>query len=149
MQKTHVHVDPDNPTTFPQGQVDEARLDATTDEAIREHIAQDEAATMQEMGRYVRTIRARVGMSQRDFAHATCVSVDTLRNWEQGRRSSTATGGWRRWQSVTADSFGPAGRESKPAPLFPKVAPKAGSASIDAHAGYQRLHRRDPHAVTS
>lgn len=91
MQKTHVHVDPDNPTTFPQGKVDEARLDATTDEAIREHIAQDEAAAMQEMGRYVRTIRARVGMSQRDFAHATGVSVDTLRNWEQGRRYPTAT----------------------------------------------------------
>lgn len=91
MKKTHVHVDPENPITFPEGRVDQARLEATTDEDIREQIRRDEADAMQEMGRYVRTIRARVGMSQRDFAHATGVSVDTLRNWEQGRRYPTAT----------------------------------------------------------
>ena len=91
MKKTHVHVDPGNPTTFPEGRVDQTRLEATTDEDIREQIRRDEADAMQETGRYVRTIRARVGMSQRDFAHATGVSVDTLRNWEQGRRYPTAT----------------------------------------------------------
>lgn len=31
-------------------------------------------------------IRARTGMSQKEFAKLVGVSVDTLQNWEQGRR---------------------------------------------------------------
>jgi putative transcriptional regulator len=34
----------------------------------------------------VRAIRAKLGMSQADFALLIGVSVATLRNWEQGRR---------------------------------------------------------------
>ena len=33
-----------------------------------------------------REIRARLGMTQEEFADALCISVKTLRNWEQGRR---------------------------------------------------------------
>jgi putative transcriptional regulator len=33
-----------------------------------------------------REIRARLGMTQEEFAAALCISVKTLRNWEQGRR---------------------------------------------------------------
>lgn len=33
-----------------------------------------------------REIRARMGMTQEEFAAALCISVKTLRNWEQGRR---------------------------------------------------------------
>lgn len=33
-----------------------------------------------------RTIRERLGMTQEQFAGALCISVKTLRNWEQGRR---------------------------------------------------------------
>ena len=33
-----------------------------------------------------REIRARLGMTQEEFASALCISVKTLRNWEQGRR---------------------------------------------------------------
>lgn len=33
-----------------------------------------------------RDIRARLGMTQEEFAAALCISVKTLRNWEQGRR---------------------------------------------------------------
>lgn len=33
-----------------------------------------------------REIRARAGMTQEEFAAALCISVKTLRNWEQGRR---------------------------------------------------------------
>ena len=91
MKKTQVHVEPGNPETFPDGRVDEDTLDATTDAMINEQIQRDEAEAMQDMGRYVRRIRKRVGMSQTEFAEATGVSVDTLRNWEQGRRYPTAT----------------------------------------------------------
>jgi putative transcriptional regulator len=33
-----------------------------------------------------RAIREGVGMTQEQFAAALCISVKTLRNWEQGRR---------------------------------------------------------------
>ena len=36
-----------------------------------------------------RQIRARMGLSQDDFAHLLGISVRTLQNWEQGRRSPT------------------------------------------------------------
>ena len=34
----------------------------------------------------VHAVRERLGLSQREFARAFGVSVDTLQNWEQGRR---------------------------------------------------------------
>lgn len=33
-----------------------------------------------------RAIRTRMGLTQEEFATALCISVKTLRNWEQGRR---------------------------------------------------------------
>ncbi|HEX2092281.1 MAG TPA: NadS family protein [Longimicrobiaceae bacterium] len=33
-----------------------------------------------------RAIRERLGLTQEEFAAALCISVKTLRNWEQGRR---------------------------------------------------------------
>jgi putative transcriptional regulator len=33
-----------------------------------------------------RAIRSRLGLTQEAFAAALCISVKTLRNWEQGRR---------------------------------------------------------------
>ncbi len=33
-----------------------------------------------------RAIRSRLGLTQEEFAAALCISVKTLRNWEQGRR---------------------------------------------------------------
>ncbi|HLL48141.1 MAG TPA: helix-turn-helix domain-containing protein [Longimicrobiaceae bacterium] len=33
-----------------------------------------------------RQIRERMGLTQEKFAAALCISVKTLRNWEQGRR---------------------------------------------------------------
>lgn len=33
-----------------------------------------------------RRIRDRMGLTQEEFAAALCISVKTLRNWEQGRR---------------------------------------------------------------
>ncbi|MBV9772308.1 MAG: helix-turn-helix domain-containing protein [Gemmatimonadetes bacterium] len=33
-----------------------------------------------------KAIRTRLGLTQEEFAAALCISVKTLRNWEQGRR---------------------------------------------------------------
>lgn len=36
-----------------------------------------------------REIRARLELTQEEFASLLCISVKTLRNWEQGRRTPT------------------------------------------------------------
>ena len=91
MKKERVHVDPNDESTFPRGRVSKDRLDATTDEMIEEQARRDEDEAMHDMARYVRGIRRRVGMSQEEFSRSMGISVDTLRNWEQGRRHPTAT----------------------------------------------------------
>ena len=68
------------------GRIDTSKVDATTEEAIRRQVAEDEAAAMQDVAAYVRRIRKRMGMTQRDFAVRINVSVDTLRHWEKGKR---------------------------------------------------------------
>ena len=37
----------------------------------------------------IAAIRAKLGLSQTQFAHAIGISLDTLQNWEQGRRHPT------------------------------------------------------------
>ncbi|NHZ45115.1 NadS family protein [Nitratidesulfovibrio liaohensis] len=40
-------------------------------------------------GAHVKTIRGRIGLSQQEFAALLRVSVKTLQNWEQSRRTPT------------------------------------------------------------
>lgn len=71
--------------------VDRAKVDATTEEDIRRHMAEDggdaEAAAVRPEGWYpsVASLRRRLGMTQERFAEAIRVPVATLRNWEQHR----------------------------------------------------------------
>lgn len=91
MKDVRVHVDRDDLSSFPDGRVDLNRVDATSDEEIQDQIDQDDQEAMADMGEYIRGVRARVGMTQREFANRIGISVDTLRNWEQGRRYPTGT----------------------------------------------------------
>jgi putative transcriptional regulator len=68
-------------------QVDWARVDATTEEEIARHIAEDDAEAMRDAAAYTRRVRRKVGLSQVAFARRIGVPVDTVRNWEQGRRA--------------------------------------------------------------
>jgi putative transcriptional regulator len=72
-----------------------ARLLATTDDEIDRQIAEDpdtapvssdEELARDRMVYPVRAIRERLAMSQTTFARLFGISVDTLQNWEQGRR---------------------------------------------------------------
>jgi len=56
---------------------------------IARHIAEDEAEAMQDAAKYTRRIRSRLGLSQAEFSRRINVSLDTIRNWEQGKRSPT------------------------------------------------------------
>jgi putative transcriptional regulator len=80
--------------------VDRKIFDATTEEDIARHAAEDDSKTdgidfeqaladgrlhvVQPLD--VAAIRAKTGLSQDRFAHAFQISPHTLRNWEQGRR---------------------------------------------------------------
>jgi putative transcriptional regulator len=68
-------------------QVDWARIDATTEDEIAAQIADDDAEAMRDAAAYARRVRHKVGLSQVAFAMRIGVPVDTVRNWEQGKRA--------------------------------------------------------------
>ena len=71
------------------GQVDRARLDATTEADIRQQMLEDgeNPDTEQPFERPVlpQAVRKRLGLTQVAFAALLRVPVATLRNWEQDR----------------------------------------------------------------
>ena len=82
---THFH----KPGAKHVGYVDAKRVDATNEADIAAHKAEDDAAAKRDAARYVRRVRRRLGFSQSEFAERIDVSLDTLRNWEQGKRCPT------------------------------------------------------------
>jgi putative transcriptional regulator len=89
MSRTRVRIDPDNPHSHPPGRVDHAVLDATNEEDIARHASDDDAEAMQDMARFARRVRRRLGLTQVEFARRIEVSHETIRNWEQGKRGPT------------------------------------------------------------
>ena len=68
-------------------EVDWARVDATTDVEIAAQIAADEANALRDAAAYARRVRRKIGLCQVAFARRIGVPVDTVRNWEQGKRA--------------------------------------------------------------
>lgn len=68
-------------------QIDWRKVDATTEEEIAAQIAEDDAEALRDAAAYARRVRRKVGLSQVAFARRIGVPVDTVRNWEQGRRA--------------------------------------------------------------
>lgn len=89
MKTVRVTIDPADSASFPKGRVDRARLDATTEKDIAGQAAKDEAQSMQDAAKLARRVRKRLGFSQAEFAERIDVSLDTIRNWEQGKRAPT------------------------------------------------------------
>lgn len=71
------------------GRLDAARLDATSEADVARHAAADDAAAVQDAAQFARQVRHRLGLSQAEFAQRIDVSLETIRNWEQGKRSPT------------------------------------------------------------
>jgi putative transcriptional regulator len=44
---------------------------------------------MQDAAKFARRVRRRLGLSQAEFSHRIDVSIDTIRNWKQGKRCPT------------------------------------------------------------
>ena len=89
MKMRRVKVDPTMPDTFPEGRVDERRLDETTEQDIARQQMSDDAESMQDAARFARRVRKRLGLTQSEFSRRIDVSLDTIRNWEQGKRRPT------------------------------------------------------------
>lgn len=69
-----------------RGRVDYDALDATTEAVIARQIAEDEEEARLETARRARRIRKRLGLTQMEFSRRIDVPLDTIRNWEQGKR---------------------------------------------------------------
>ena len=89
MKTVRVRIDPADPETLKIAKVDLARVDATTEEEIQAQIEEDEKEAMMDAARFARRVRRKLGLSQSEFSHRIEVSVETIRNWEQGKRYPT------------------------------------------------------------
>jgi putative transcriptional regulator len=79
-------IDPSGPAL---GRIDRARVDATTEQDLAAQQARDEAEAMQDAAQFARRVRQRLGLSQAEFSRRIDVPLDTIRNWEQGKRYPT------------------------------------------------------------
>ena len=89
MSITRVRIDPGDPSTLPAGRIDPVRVDATTETEIALQQQEDEQEALQDMARYARRVRRRLGLSQTELARRIDVPRETIRNWEQGKRCPT------------------------------------------------------------
>ena len=89
MKTQRVRVDPGDASLSQLGRIDPDRVDATTEEDIALQMAADKTDAMQDAARFARRVRKRLGLSQAEFSLRIGVSVETIRNWEQGKRRPT------------------------------------------------------------
>ena len=89
MKTVRVTIDPAVPATLSGGRIDPARVDGTTEADLARQAAADAAAALQDAAKFARRVRKRLGLSQAEFSERIGVPVETIRNWEQGKRSPT------------------------------------------------------------
>lgn len=89
MKTVRIKIDPALVKRKRVGRINAAKVDATTESDIATHMAKDEALSMQDAAKFARRVRRRLGFSQSEFAMRIDVSLETIRNWEQGKRSPT------------------------------------------------------------
>ncbi len=89
MKTVRMTIDPAVPASLAGGRIDPVRVEAITEKQIAAQQAADEAESMQDVARFVRRIRRRLGLTQAELAGRINVSIDTIRIWEQGKRCPT------------------------------------------------------------
>lgn len=89
MKTVRMTIDVRSPKAKPVGRIDARRVDATTQTEIARHKSADDADAMLDAAKFARRVRRRLGFSQAEFAQRIDVSLDTIRNWEQGKRWPT------------------------------------------------------------
>lgn len=89
MKTVRMTIDPAVPASLAAGRIDPARVDATTKADIAAHRAADDLEAVQDAAKFARRVRERLGLSQAEFSQRIEVSLETIRNWEQGKRCPT------------------------------------------------------------
>jgi len=89
MKTVHMKIDVQSPDAKRVGRIDVKRVDETTEADIARHQVEDDANAMLDAAKFARRVRIRLGFSQAEFAKRIDVSLDTIRNWEQGKRCPT------------------------------------------------------------
>ena len=89
MKTVRMKIDVQNPHAKPVGRIDVKRVDTTMESDISRNQAEDDAGAMLDAAKFARRVRRRLGFSQAEFAERIEVSLDTIRNWEQGKRCPT------------------------------------------------------------
>jgi putative transcriptional regulator len=89
MKTVRMKIDVKTPEAQPIGRIVTARVDSTTASDIAKHELADEADMMLDAAKFARRVRRRLGFSQAEFAECIDVPIDTIRNWEQGKRCPT------------------------------------------------------------
>lgn len=89
MKTARVKLDPGHPGKAQKGRVNLRILDATTEADISIQQKADDAEAMQDAAKFARRVRKRLGLTQLEFSQRIDVSLDTIRNWEQGKRCPT------------------------------------------------------------
>ena len=84
MKTVRMTIDVQNPIAKPVGRIDAAQVDATNEGDIAKHKAADDAEAVLDAAKFARRVRRRLGFSQAGCKRID-VSLDTIRNWEQGR----------------------------------------------------------------
>ena len=78
-----------DPDSWPKGRVDKAALDRLTKADFVQIAAEEAEEARRDAAAYARAVRQKMNLSQRAFAQNLHVSVETVRNWEQGKRAPT------------------------------------------------------------
>ncbi len=89
MTTQRMTIDPFLASSHELGRIDTLRVDATTEEEIARQKVADKVEAMQDAAKFARRVRKRLGLTQIEFSQRISVSVDTIRNWEQGKRRPT------------------------------------------------------------
>jgi putative transcriptional regulator len=89
MKTVSMKIDPNTPASPTVGRIDMARVDATNEADIKKHQAIDEVDSMLDAAKFAKRVRKRLGLTQAEFSHRLDIPLDTIRNWEQGKRSPT------------------------------------------------------------
>lgn len=89
MKTVHFKLDESSVRKAPAGRVNARKLADTSEAEIAMQQRVDDASAAQDAALFAQRVRKRLGLTQQEFAVRIDVSLDTIRNWEQGKRSPT------------------------------------------------------------
>jgi len=89
MKTVRMTINVENPGATPTGRINAIRVDSTMAGDIAKHQLADDTASMRDAAKFARRVRRKLGFSQAEFAYCIDVPIDTIRNWEQGKRCPT------------------------------------------------------------